>query len=675
MKYIFVFVQFILIVMGLAVLKEKTQHDSIERFVRSVIYIVIYNIAVAMVLAICGWYSLAALSLADVCLGVFLFLSLLRKKQFLKNAWICRQDIWTHKYILLGLIVCACLYLGFPTTYMLGGRDPGLYYLNGIHIAETGAYQYEEDLYLSEHQEELEGILTPGYPGLYSDYEYGYSEKWGDITPQFMPMYASAMAIGYDVGGVSLMIRVNGLISLLSLLMVYFFVRRMVSEKAALLSVGLLAVSPAQLWYGRNSVSEILLQLLIFISVDFFARGYETKNKHYSIAAGILLGLGVMDRIDAYILGAGLFAFCLYIMIWEKEHRRYIGYAVFSYTVMGSLAFLYGRIFLTEYFYDHMKNMGSLTKILLLDVALLVLCVVVWAISRKKRSICSKNMIARLFDSKMAVIVLGIMLGAVWIYAYVFRSLGYSADAPDYFIKHNIVELSWYVSPMIMVLAIIGMVGSLYKNFKHYEPYLLFFIIGLSNYIGYGINPYISKDHIWAARRWVTIIIPFLVITGVMGIRFLHQRFSGRYIKLGRAITICISVVCGIFMLYQSKAFLFVRIMDNLDVQVETLANEMEDDVLYVTTNAWVASYLRYVYGKQVYIMNSGAQAAIDAYIDEMKELYYIGDYGQIEGLMCDKELIMSYNTKGLFLEQLIGEYPRELYERTYDASIYRLYE
>lgn len=46
---------------------------------------------------------------------------------------------------------------------MLGGRDPGLYYLNGIHIAQTGAYQYEEDLYLTENYEELEGVVTPGY--------------------------------------------------------------------------------------------------------------------------------------------------------------------------------------------------------------------------------------------------------------------------------------------------------------------------------------------------------------------------------------------------------------------------------------------------------------------------------------------------------------------------------
>ncbi|MBO5468851.1 MAG: glycosyltransferase family 39 protein [Lachnospiraceae bacterium] len=583
------------------------------------------------------------------------------------------KEVLPYKHIIFLIFLIGILYLLFPTTYMMAGRDPGLYFLNGIHISKTGAYQYETDLVLTENYDAEVGLPSPGYPGLYSDYDYGYSDNPGDITPQFMPAFASTLAMGYDLGGISGLIRVNGIITILSFLMMYFFLKRNISEKVACISICLLAVSPAQLWYGRNSVSEILLQLIIILSVDIYAQGYSQNMKRNAVIAGGLIGLGVMVRIDAYILGVAIIAMLIYSMTCSKQHNAYTFSSVLTYVFCGSGAFIYGMIFSKQYFYDHMKNLGSLSKVLMLNLGMLMIALLVFLICMLTKSKNDKNYLVELFNNKKATVIIMCLLLGVWGYAYYFRSLRVKVDETTYFIKHSIVELSWYVSVLCMVLAIIGLVGLLYKQADKYENIFLFFAIGLSNYIGYGINPYISKDHIWASRRWVTIIIPFIVIMAVVGIRYLYIWFRKRRAFAGRIICICMIISIFCFYIYQSKAFLFVRIMYNIDNQIAQLSQQLTDDEIYFVGEGAIASYLKYVYDKNAYYFDWKEYRSIQQWLDEGKVIYYIGSEDSLGGADCVKEEIYTYEIKGCFLEQTVGCYPRELYERSYECNIYRL--
>lgn len=675
LRVFFVLLQIVLIVFCAAVLKEKTEFKCFERIGRSIVYVTLTNVFMSMILAIIGYYSMVRLIIVNILFVIALFILISNKKQIWKLAWCESREILTHKCFLLIIAIAAILYFFFPTNYMLGGRDPGLYYLNGIHIVQSGGYQYEEDEFLIQNEEALSEIITPGYPGLYSDYEYGFSENFGEITPQFMPMFPSAMAIGYDLGGIALMIRVNGYLTILSFFIIYFFLSNFFSKKTANVAILLLTLSPAQLWYGRNSVSEILLQLIIFLSVDLYARGFEERKRKNSIIAGFLLGLGIMDRIDAYFLGIGLIAILLYSILFSKKRSEYAFYSVLTYCIIAGLGFLYGIIWSKPYFYDHMKNVGSLTKVLLLNLVLIIVTIITYAVLQiggcyKNRQI--PNYVFKLFHNRTASIIFGICLLLLWVYAYFIRSYGMTVDNKTYFIKHNICELSWYVSPIIMLLTIIGFVVLLYKNVEKYEAIFLFLAIGISNYIGYGINPYISKDHIWASRRWVTIIIPFLIIMGTLGIQFVYRALAEK--KKSIAIICCVCLLGGSvsYLLYHDKDFLTTRIMDNLDTQVEGLAAQLEDDTLYITNNEEIASYLRYVYNKRVYLSKL-EKDNIEQYIEKNDEIMYIGNYASIADLECNKELVSFFETRGLFLEKTIGVYPKNLYERTREASIYRL--
>lgn len=148
--------------------------------------------------------------------------------------------------------------------------------------------------------------------------------------------------------------------------------------------------------------------------------------------------------------------------------------------------------------------------------------------------------------------------------------------------------------------------------------------IGLSNYIGYGIQPYISKDHIWAAMRWGTIIIPFLIIMGVPGIQVLYRWLRKKYELIGEILCVCMIIGIFGFLIYQRKLFIVTKIMEDLDTEIEALANQLADNQLYITDNEEVASYLHYVYNKQVYYSTLDNEEAIEQYIAKNQGLNYI---------------------------------------------------
>ena len=133
--------------------------------------------------------------------------------------------------VLLG--VAAVLYFCFPTTYLSGGRDPGLYLINAIHIAETGSFQYASDPYMVQHYAALSGVARLDYPALYSAYEYGLTNDVGQVVPQFLPVLPAMLAVGYDLGGIGAAVRVNGVTGLLCLAAAYALVKPLYGGKAA----------------------------------------------------------------------------------------------------------------------------------------------------------------------------------------------------------------------------------------------------------------------------------------------------------------------------------------------------------------------------------------------------------------------------------------------------------
>ncbi len=129
------------------------------------------------------------------------------------------------------LLISFCLCFFFPTKYMPAGRDPGVYLINGVHIAKTGGITYESNVYLNEHYEEVKDLLKLDAPGFYSEYEYGISKEPGSVVTQFLHMFPSLLAVGYRVGGLEGLVRVNAFINFFALGIMYLLTKRMFGER------------------------------------------------------------------------------------------------------------------------------------------------------------------------------------------------------------------------------------------------------------------------------------------------------------------------------------------------------------------------------------------------------------------------------------------------------------
>lgn len=572
----------------------------------------------------------------------------------------------SHWIVGVILFAALCLYVVFPTKYMLAGRDPGLYFLNGIHIAETGSMQYDTDEYLNEHFEELKDVIHVGYPALFSPYDFENMDgQPGDISPQFMPMFPSLLAVGYDLKGIGGLIRVNGLISLLSILVIYYFVKHMFSWKAGALTAACLILNPAQLWGARITETEILSQLLFFFSMYLFEAAWRKKDRRIFALAGVFLGIGAMNRIDTYIYGVGLYFMMAYCILWKPSYKRDMFSGCLWYTITGAAAYIYGWMFSTAYFIMHHEN-HSLSLIVGLNVLCMVLVLIIYLLNRGNIWKQMPNVIRLIVRNQRNLGFACIATGVLFLFAYVVRP-----HLKDSFNNRAMVEFCWYTSVIMTVAAIYGIYRAFEKFDEDYERYMVFVAIAVASMVAYIARPSISPDHIWAGRRWVTVNIPEVLIFGSLGILQIRLKYKGTQTALR-------AVLAGSVLLFlagQSRPFLFTRIMDGIDSQYENLASHMSDDNIYFVDSGELAAYLRFIYHKQVYRLNNENLDELESYLKEHKELYYVGSQGALGKTGFQYEVVEKYlyTISGKYLNKTIGSFPTALFDRKIPASVYHL--
>ena len=158
-------------------------------------------------------------------------------------------------------------------------------------------------------------IISLGYPGLYSNLdsflndpeylsyplgEFFENPEPGEINAQFMPGLSALLAVGYDIGGLPVMLRVNALVAVFCLLALYYFTRRFFGENAALFALLFLAICPAQIWAARITLTEILAQFLFFLAplaICLFFCYFTSVNSAYYMLIAIAIS-GAVHVLD-----------------------------------------------------------------------------------------------------------------------------------------------------------------------------------------------------------------------------------------------------------------------------------------------------------------------------------------------------------------------------------------
>lgn len=536
------------------------------------------------------------------------------------------------------LIIAGVLYLAFPTTYMWSGRDYGVYIVNAVHTAETGSSLYETDRFLNENYEEVKDFIKIGYPAFYSSYEEGISVNPGDINAQFLPMYWCLLAIGYSIGGMGGLVRISGVVSLITLGIFYYFGKRVFNKRVAVIATLLLAICPAQLWGARITQSEQLAQMLFLLAVSLFSYGWQENKKQILYLATAVLGIGSFCRMDNYILGMGIICIGIYTALWNRQRRRTMLYAVMQYVLWLIASIVYGFTVHHYYYYEHWAEKGVLKYLVLGNLGLLIVYVGVYLITQNYT--CKKNPIKEICSHKLSVFVIGVGIALFLLYMYFYEFL----KNGDWTTASNLQEYCWYICPLTLILAVYGIVKKcMVKNeaeFVHLEAIFLFLGIGLISTLLYTVKPSITMDHYWMSRRWVTVNFPFLILFGMHGADRIWSSERLKY-NLGKILALASVIYVFIYVGDKDKLIWNTKSYEGMAQQYEELCRNIPDDVIVLTRNEASAAMLRYAYQKQVYSLREDYDInALRAYAETHDDVYYLGELTQMEllwGLQLDK--------------------------------------
>ncbi len=581
-------------------------------------------------------------------------------------------------------------YAMFPTQYLDGGRDYGLYAINGVHIADTGSMRYHDD-WLSENYDEVKDFVSDEYIAIFSNVYNGTDEGAdvdpGNLDPQFLPAFPAVLAVGYDVAGLDGLFRVNAVISALCLVCIYGIAVTLFSRSVGIISALFLALCPAQVWGARITQSEQLAQFMFLFSVWMLVLGFRKNSRGSWIIGSAAVGIGCFVRMDNYFVVTALFALICYCALWCAPQCKNALSAFAVSAGISAISLWYGFAFHNHYFVSHWerKVLAQLVYMCAAAGIAAIILLIIRALALKKREI--KNPIKQLVSSRKGIAVVGAVLVLASLWCIFVRPM-YVQDA---FAGNSLTEYSWYMGIWIIPLAILGICIWLYaKDDKKYkdvvEPAAFLFVAGMAATIVYTINPAISPDHFWASRRWVSVNYPFLFLYAAVAIVWLYK--TPQFKIIGK-IAACSAAVCTVgYMAWQCRLFAFKSMMSDADDSLNAIAEALPDDEPSFTSNGSIASVLKYVYKKPVYMFrgdyNNGllnyhteANSTID--VEALSE--YIKKNGGISvvgkpqfytmNLNYETSLVQSF--EGVYPTEVKGEYPKELRGTYGDISVGRL--
>ena len=649
---------------------NKKNEKAAESLAVMAIFVALLDISAAFLLALVNQYKLVYLLFITIALvvivGVF-------QKNVLTTSILIFKDAIRHanKLMIAFLTVVLFLYSFFPTYYLWGRRDPGVYLTEGVNIATTGSVHLPENDYINVHYEELQEIVDLEYRGVYSDYEEGDSDKPGKVTIQFLHYFPSALAIGYSLAGLEGLVRVNSIIGVLTLLAIYYFCKAILGRSIATVSTVLVGINPAQIWCARITQTELLFQLVTFLGLYTAIMAYKRQRYNWGWISGLLFGITGLNRMDAYILGVGVLCCSCISNLWGTKYRGIAGRIAIGYVLAAGASLGYSYIFSKYYIVQHWEE-GVLFQIVVLNI-ILILCALLTDLLGRIKIIKRHNLVLQLCNSTKARTIFCLVLTFAAIFAYYVRPLfqeGVNADAD--FNCRALVELCWYTTPIAIPLLLFAL-WCIMQETRLLWKGMLFWLVGFSNLIIYIYRPAIAPDHIWASRRWVSVCIPFVIIMAATGCYTLAKLLGSSQKSISR-IMFAVGGVCAVYFLFQSRAFLFTSMLSEFPKQYAALAKHMDDDSLYIAQQSHFGTILRFVYGKNVVVLPEDVKTEDIIEVAKTSEMpvYYIGDQSAI-GNSSYFNTLSEMTLEGTYLKEENGKYATQRQKIVQEVDIVSL--
>jgi hypothetical protein len=471
-------------------------------------------------------------------------------------------------------LASALFNIAFESNHVAVNRDPGAYAVTAKWIATQGSLQVPaEPLW-----------RVSGVPVLLSSFAT-YLHGDGGLQLQFAHFVPVLYAEADGIGGDRALFATPAVLGALALLAVYAvgccLCRRPWLVVAA---VATLAVSLPQLNVSRDTFSEAGTQLLLWTGLWLMLRWLQRPRSGTAAVAGLMLAGALLTRIDAlvYVIAVPI----LLVLLWHRRARqlgratlgRHIALFVTALAAGGVLAALDITQRSAGYYSMLRPQVLQLCAGL---VAALVAAALLWlylrgraarsdsgsvvssdsgsvvssASGRDKRGRAVEQLVARCAPGAVAVVLLAGWLIRPYVdhpklgspndvVAGLQAQAGKHVDALSSYGQRTLSWMSWYLGPVTLALAIIGvaaLVAVAVRLDAHRQPaepsdYALtvLSVLGLATAL-YLWKPSIVPDQIWASRRFVPAALPLLALSAAAGLDAIVDRLyslpGGRVVR------------------------------------------------------------------------------------------------------------------------------------------------
>lgn len=463
-----------------------------------------------------------------------------------------------------------------PHEMVYGAADAGVYVNLSAHIAQTGSLLIEDEI--------LGGLDPALYPAFLrtmtnaGERVYFWSsglivpDESGRILPPFYHLFPVWQAVAYAVLGVGGALLMTGFWMWWASTAVYLTLRRLLPEEqwwlayAGLIGLTLCAL---QVWFARYPTTEALTQFLFWAGLWVFIVWGETdyEDGRLGLLAGLAWGMTFLVRIDTFFVGAIPAVLLLSLLSQRRLGGRHLPF--FAPLILLPLHSLLHAALFTPYYLRSVfgyvflvAGQYALPLVVLAAVGVGIL-VVVWG--------QGAAWLARLAwlerPLKTTAVVLTLLF---FLYNWFLRPLWgepviyvnpWDNITVEQWNHENLRRLGWYLSPLGIGLAGLG-IGRLVWRLERKTWALL--LLGSLFTLLYVWNIRSNGVQVYAMRRYVPVVVPFLVTTAVFFLSWLAS--SAQRWRQGMAVALTAVWLVGIGL----SARGFVSQVDYVGLTAET---------------------------------------------------------------------------------------------------------
>jgi hypothetical protein len=402
-------------------------------------------------------------------------------------------------------------------------RDSAVYALLGRWLSDTGG------LYIPARLEFIgapDAVVTARAPGLYP--------AGADLTAQFMSGTALTLApAGWGGAGWGAILLVPALLGALALLAFAGLAARLVGARWAPAAAAGLGLLQPVLLTARSTYSEPLAQLLLLGALCLLLDALLDRRRATAALAGLLLGLGLLVRIDA-VRDLGLL---VPIVAWLALRRHPAWWPLALGACAGAA---YGVLDALGPAQAYVSDLAHLVRTAAYGgTALIVVAAVAVPLLRDRRwplpswapaAAAGTVALGLLALALRPVFWTGYGTGGAWPFIESLqREQGLPPDGQRSYAEQTLHWVSWYAGVPALLLAGVAAVALTYAVVRgRAERWALGLGVPLVSAVLVLLSPSITPDHPWADRRLVPTVLPVVVLLALWAVAA-AARHAGRW--------------------------------------------------------------------------------------------------------------------------------------------------